>query len=104
MRTKNYRVLIIKKVLLSCAIAGSFSVLAVQPRGINTTVTPLVNTSLKYDDNITNSAIKIGGSIVTLAPSLSFSLNSGVNSYQVDVTESQAFILLALKMITSILR
>lgn len=86
MRTKNYRVLIIKKVLLSCAIAGSFSVLAVQPRGINTTVTPLVNTSLKYDDNITNSAIKIGGSIVTLAPSLSFSLNSGVNSYQVDVT------------------
>jgi hypothetical protein len=76
--------------LSATAFAFSSSVVAVEPEVYITdsgiAITPLINTGYKYDDNIFSQGSNTTGSgIFTLAPSVSFLLDDGINNYQLDV-------------------
>ena len=81
-----------KKSLLATFIAGSIfnCAHAIEPAGINTEsgilITPLLQTGLKYDDNIfSQSQDEKGSTILTIDPTVNFLLDDGINSYSVDV-------------------
>jgi len=74
--------------LISLTFSGA--ALAVQPSGYTTesgvVITPLLNTGLKYDDNIfSQSSNEEGSAIVVIAPSANFLLDDGINQYMFDV-------------------
>lgn len=67
----------------------SGAALAIEPAGYATdsgvVITPLLNTGFKYDDNIfSQSSDKQSSSIFTVAPSVNFLLDDGVNQYEFD--------------------
>jgi hypothetical protein len=88
MRINKTRYLKIKRLLLASIVVMPFNVLAVEPISIilnsGITITPMIITGLKYDDNITHQKVGVGSSIFTLAPSVNFSLSDGLSSYQFD--------------------
>ncbi|GGI98721.1 hypothetical protein GCM10007978_40660 [Shewanella hanedai] len=72
-----------------CGLSFSGAALAIEPAGHTTesgvVITPLLDTGLKYDDNIfSQSNNETSSSIYTLAPSVNFLLDDGVNQYQLD--------------------
>lgn len=87
------------KALVGVIISAlSSSVVAVQPEPYNTdsgiAITPIINAGYKYDDNILSEADNTQSSgIFIFSPSVSFSVEDGINSHQFDVNvESGSFI------------
>jgi len=77
-------------VLSAIAIAFSNSVVAVEPEPYITdsgiAIVPIINTGYKYDNNIFSQGSDTTDSgIFTLAPSVNFLLDDGINNYQLDV-------------------
>lgn len=86
---------------VSTALLGltfSGAALAIEPATYTTNsgivITPTLNSGLAYDDNIfSQPSNKAGSSIFTLAPSVNFLLDDGINQYQFDAAfESGTFI------------
>ncbi|MGB0937972.1 MAG: outer membrane beta-barrel protein [Colwellia sp.] len=82
----------LKKSLLSAAIATLIcsNAYAVEPLSIplesGVIVTPLVETGVKYDNNIFSDATSSkSSSILTIDPSVNFLLEDGANAYNIDV-------------------
>mgnify|MGYP000139954342 CR=1 FL=1 len=79
------------KLLFSAtAVAFCSSVFAVEPEPYITdsgvAIVPIINTGYKYDNNIFSQGNETTGSgIFTLAPSVNFLLDDGINNYQLDV-------------------
>jgi len=76
--------------LSAMAIAFSHSAVAVEPEPYITdsgiAIVPLINTGYKYDSNIfSQGSDNTGSGIFTLAPSVNFLLDDGINNYQLDV-------------------
>lgn len=83
---------IMKKSILATVIAGTIfnMAYAIEPAGINmengVTVTPIINMGTKIDDNIFSKATdEKSSAIVTIAPSVNFLLNDGINQHSLDV-------------------
>ncbi|SFD64403.1 outer membrane beta-barrel protein [Pseudoalteromonas denitrificans] len=81
-----------KKSILATVIAGTIfnMAYAIEPAGINmengVTVTPIINMGTKIDDNIFSKATdEKSSAIVTIAPSVNFLLNDGINQHSLDV-------------------
>ncbi|MBL4910586.1 MAG: outer membrane beta-barrel protein [Alteromonadaceae bacterium] len=81
-----------KKSLLAIVIAGTMinSAFAVEPAGVNldngVVITPLLDTGFKHNDNIFSlPSNEQGSSIFTVAPSVNFLLDDGVNQFNVDL-------------------
>jgi hypothetical protein len=76
--------------LAATALGYSSAAVAVEP-GVYTTdsgivITPLLNAGYKYDNNILNQGSNTQESgIFTLAPTVTFLLDDGINNYQVDI-------------------
>jgi hypothetical protein len=80
----------IRFLLSAMAIAYSSSVVAVEPEPYITdsgiAVVPLINTGYKYDNNIfSQGGDTTGSGIFTLAPSVNFLLDDGINNFQLNV-------------------
>lgn len=79
-----------KKCLVGAVAAViSGGVVAVEPAAYKTdsgiNITPLLQTGLKYDNNILSQATaKDSSAILTIAPSVNFLLDDGLNQYQLD--------------------
>ena len=81
-----------KNKILFGAIALTYSAfsLAASPDGYMTdsgvSITPIIDAGIKYDDNIfSESSGTTGSSIFTVAPAVRFSLDDGINNYNLDI-------------------
>lgn len=79
----------INLLLSATAIAFTSSVVAVEPEAYITdsgiAIIPIINAGYKYDNNIFSQRSDTTGSgIFTLAPSVKFLLDDGINNYQID--------------------
>jgi len=87
------------KLILACLAAAIFNscLFAAEPEGIildsGVRVTPLVETGLIFDDNIlSQSSGENDSSILTIAPSVVFLLDDGVNNYEFDLGIEKGYV------------